>query len=158
MGAIGCKKLRHNLLVCESEPTPTHSYPFTQPLLLSALIELTVTIIISINLPRVSYYTLQIPKNIENTTYNTASASLRAGAGEPVQSDHTSMFWGEKLTFVVVTFFGHVLLLRFVVVKMFWSYSNLNLVIFIRSCELASLKSQIFVFFIILIWLPPSKR
>ena len=35
-------------------------------------------------------------------------------------------------------FLGHVPILMFVVVKIFRSYSNHNLVILIRSCELAS--------------------
>ena len=36
--------------------------------------------------------------------------------------------------------FGYVPMLMFVVVKFFWSCSNQNLVILIRSCELASIK------------------
>ena len=36
----------------------------------------------------------------------------------------TSIFFGVKLMFVVVIFFGHVQLLRFVVVKIFRSCSN----------------------------------
>ena len=54
---------------------------------------------------------------------------------------HQHIFWGVKLIFVVVIFFGHVQLLRFVVVKIFRSCSNLNSVIFILSCELASIKA-----------------
>ena len=37
-------------------------------------------------------------------------------------------------------FFGHVPKLTFIVVNIFRSYSNRNLVILIRSCELASIK------------------
>ena len=50
--------------------------------------------------------------------------SLQAGAGEPVHADHTTIFLGVKLMFVVVVFFGPVQLLRFVVVKKFCSCSN----------------------------------
>ena len=35
-------------------------------------------------------------------------------------------------------FVGHVLMLTFVVVNIFWSFSTWHLVIFVRSCELAS--------------------
>ena len=63
-----------------------------------------------------------------------ASASLRAGAGGAVQADRTSIFLGGvKLMFVGVVNFGHVPKLRFVGVKIFWSKSNQNLVILIRS-------------------------
>ena len=49
-------------------------------------------------------------------------------------------FFGVKLMFVIVIFFGHVQLLRFVVVRIFRSCSILNLVIF-WSCVLASILS-----------------
>ena len=38
-------------------------------------------------------------------------------------------------------FFGRVRILTFVIVRIFWSYSNPNLVILIGSCELASFES-----------------
>ena len=53
-----------------------------------------------------------------------ASASLQAGPEGPVQADHTSIFLVVKLMFVVVIFFSHVQLLRFVVVKNFQSFST----------------------------------
>ena len=53
-----------------------------------------------------------------------ASASLQAGAGGHVQADCTSMFFWVKFMFVVAVFFGHLQLLRFVVVKNFRSCSN----------------------------------
>ena len=40
--------------------------------------------------------------------------------------EKTPIIIGVKLTFVVVVFFGHVQLLRFVIVKNFWSCSNPN--------------------------------
>ena len=43
-------------------------------------------------------------------------------------------------------FFSHVPILMFVGLKIFWSYSNHNLVILIWSCELASLQSPPIVF------------
>ena len=45
--------------------------------------------------------------------------------------------FGVKLMFVGVANFGHVPMLRLVGVKIFRSKSNQNLVILIRSCELA---------------------
>ena len=53
---------------------------------------------------------------------------------------HCMVWSNSTLTFVVVLFFGHFQLLTFVTVIYFRSYSNQNLVIFIRSCELASIK------------------
>ena len=54
------------------------------------------------------------------------SQLVQAGAGGPVQADRISIFFGVKLMFVVVIFFGHVQLLRFVVVKNFRPCSNPN--------------------------------
>ena len=53
-----------------------------------------------------------------------ASGSLRAWARGPVQAKRTSIFFGVKLMFVGVVNFSHVQLLRFVVLKIFWSCSN----------------------------------
>ena len=55
-----------------------------------------------------------------------ASASLRSGAGGPVQADCTTLFLGVKLMYVVVVILGHVQLLRFIVLKHFWSCFNPN--------------------------------
>ena len=60
------------------------------------------------------------------------------GLGDLSKLTTPAYFWGVKLTFVVVTFFGHVQCLRFVIARIFWSCSNLSLVIFIWSCERAS--------------------
>ena len=68
-----------------------------------------------------------------------ASASLRAGAGDLSKLSVPAYFWGVKLKFVIVIFFGHVQLLRFVLVKNFQSFSCQNSVIFIQSCEQASI-------------------
>ena len=46
------------------------------------------------------------------------------GPGGPVQANHTSIFLGVKLMFDGVMNFGQVQKIRFIVVKIFWSYSN----------------------------------
>ena len=61
-----------------------------------------------------------------------ASASLRAGAGGPVQADLTSMFFGVKLMFIGVMYFGQIQKIMFVVVNIFWSYSNNK----VHRCEI----------------------
>ena len=60
------------------------------------------------------------------------------GLGDLSKPTTLAYFWGVKLTFVIVIFFGCVQLLRFFIVKIFWSCSNLNWGIFIQLCELAS--------------------
>ena len=52
--------------------------------------------------------------------------ACKPGLGDMSKPTLLAYFLGVKLTFVVVIFFGHVQLLRFVVVKIFWSCSNLN--------------------------------
>ena len=50
------------------------------------------------------------------------------------EADRTSIFFGVKLMFVGVMKLGQVQKIRFVGVKIFWSYSKQFSVIFIRSC------------------------
>ena len=64
------------------------------------------------------------------------------GLGELSKLTAPAYFWGVKLMFVSVVNFGHVPKLRFVGVKILWSKSNQNLVILIRSWELASFLFQ----------------
>ena len=67
---------------------------------------------------------------------------LQDGAGGPVQAKQNQHVFGGKVNVCRYhkndIFFGHVQLLRFIIVQIFWSCSNLNLVIYIRSFELAS--------------------
>ena len=48
------------------------------------------------------------------------------GPGDLSKPTVPAYFWGVKLIFFIVIFFGHVQLLKFVVVKIFWSCSNPN--------------------------------
>ena len=57
----------------------------------------------------------------------------KAGARGPVQADGTSIYFGVKLMFVGAMNFGQIQKIRFIVVKIFWSYSNQFLVILIWS-------------------------
>ena len=62
-----------------------------------------------------------------------ASASLRAGAGDLSKPTAPAYFLGVKLRFVGVMNFGQIKKIRFVIVKIFWSFSNQFWVILIRS-------------------------
>ena len=62
----------------------------------------------------------------------------KARLGDLSKLTAPAYFWGVKLMFVGDVNFSHVPTLRFVGVNIFWSYSNQNSIILIRSCELAT--------------------
>ena len=73
--------------------------------------------------------------------------ACQPGLGDPSKPTAPAYFWEVKLMFVNVTNFDQIKKIRFIVVKIFWSYFNKFSFLLIWSSKLASFKSLKLNFF-----------